>query len=735
MARETTLPPLRIPRRLLRVTAARVAGLLVIVGVVSLIGAAVLRAERGDHRRAREADAQAVATGQAAGAAQAIGALLIEAQQTGDDIVRRLNSGEIAPESEPEVLRTTLEAHPLFWGLGITYDPRPATAPAEPNHYDTLPGGQINEGRITYDYTDPADPRSHWWRRGYDVGSTWVPPYLGGTTRKMVALYVSRFYGPNAPPDGSPAGVILVSIQLDTFNREVGWSELGASGYGFIVSRSGSYAYHPSGGRDGGFVAHPEKAYWRGANAPTFFEVVQANGNAQAERALDPNVGGIRGFVDYRDEITGRDAWLFYEPIPSADWVLGSVVIKEVVLGGDATDFHFLVWIGLLIINGLAAIGAACAIVLLRGQRRLWTTVTVVTLAPALGMGLIWLIVAQRASEPAVDIDGVSLREAAANYSQYVSTVASDLAPETVLAGIFTQAIEPADRGDWRVSGTVWQRYVNGVPDGVEPGFIFPDAVTPPAFDLSHDVTDGAVRTVGWRFSATIRPEYNFSRYPLDEALLTIRMAHRQIDKPIVLLPDVGEYDLIVPTSRPGLAPGIDVGGFTLRDSYFGYRAEDLNSTLGIPNFSRQTGAPELTFTARMERGFVSPFLSQMLPLIVVSGLLFAVHLMMTSHGERQRAWGATTTSTVGAVGGLLFVSILSHNGLRAALGASDIIYLEYAYFIVYGALLAVALNSILFAAGRGGPLILWHDNVIPKLAYWPLITTAMFVVTLAVFY
>ncbi|MDA1004682.1 MAG: hypothetical protein O3B31_15265 [Chloroflexi bacterium] len=480
---------------------------------------------------------------------------------------------------------------------------------------------------------------------------------------------------------------------------------------------------------------HPRKAYWRGADAPSFYDVVARTGNEPAVRALDPRVGGERGFVDYRDEITGQDAWLFYEPIPSADWVLGFVVIKDVVLGGDATDFRYLVWIGLAVINGLAAIAAAIAIRLFRGQRRLWTTASVLTLAPALGIVLIWLIVLQRPTEPAVDIDGVSLREAAERYSQYVSTVAADLVPETVLAGIFVQAIEPAERGDWEVSGTVWQRYVTGIADGVEPGFIFPDAVTPPVFELSHDVLDGSVRTVGWRFSATIRPRYNFARYPLDEALLTITMAHRQVDQPIVLLPDVGEYDLIVPTSRPGLAPGVDLGGFTIRDSYFGYRAEDLNSTLGIPNFSRQTGAPELTFTARMDRGFISPFISQMLPLIVVSGLLFAVHLMMTGNHDRQQAWGATTTSTVGAVGGLLFVSILSHNGLRAALGASEIIYLEYAYFIVYGALLAVAVNSILFAAGRGGPLILWRDNVIPKLAYWPVITTAMFAVTLGVFY
>ena len=69
----------------------------------------------------------------------------------------------------------------------------------------------------------------------------------------------------------------------------------------------------------------------------------------------------------------------------------------------------------------------------------------------------------------------------------------------------------------------------------------------------------------------------------------------------------------------------------------------------------------------------------------------------------------------------------------RRQLGASEIIYLEYAYFIVYAALLGVAVNSIVFAAGAGGRLITWHDNVIPKLAYWPVITSAMFVATLRV--
>lgn len=730
-------PPSSSPRGRLaaRLARRRVALALTVCGLLCLLAIAPLAIARSDHGAERATNAQAVSATKAANAAGAIDALLFELQGVADGLAADLDSGAITPEAARAELRKVMEAHPQIWGLGITYDTRLATAPDDPNKYLTRPGGEIRDGGIGYDYTNAEDPRSHWWQHAYEVGKAWVPPYLGGTTGKMVALYTTSFAGPDAAEGAPPAGVIILSLQLDTLNREVGWSDLGSSGYGFIVSQSGSYPAHPSKGRNGGYVSHPAKEYWRGAKAPNVFDVAARTGNTGLAKAFDISNFAANGVTDYKDEITGQDAWLVYQEIPTSHWKLGFVVIKEVVLAGDAVDFHYLLGIGLSVILALALFAAALTVLLLRGPTRQWTLAGVLTLAPALGIALILIVVSDRPSEPAVDIDGTSLLGAVTRYEDYVSSVAVGLKPETVLAGVFIQGIEPSSNGNWNVTGTIWQRYQNGVSPGVEPGFLFADAQSPPDFAPAYDVQDGSSRTVGWTFSATIRPRFELSRYPLDEAWLTLRVVHRELDQPIVLVPDVGEYDLIVPPARPGIADSVAVSGFTLRDSYFGYRTENLNSTFGIPNFSRQLGAPELTFTARFQRGFVSPFLSQMLPLIVVSVLLFAVHLMMTRHSERQHAWGATTTSTVGAVGGLLFVSILSHNGLRTALNATEIIYLEYAYFIIYGALLAVALNSILFAANAGGRVITWQDNQLPKLAYWPAITLSMFIVTLAVFF
>jgi hypothetical protein len=575
-----------------------------------------------------------------------------------------------------------------------------------------------------------------------------------------------------------PAGVILVSLRLDTLNRTVGWSELAADGYGLIVSRSGSYAGHPSGAKDGGFIAHPVKSYWRGSSissnfyaAATFPEVARQTGNTQALKVLEPSSEGSgQTVLDYKDEVTKQDAWLFYSSIPTADWVLGYVLPKGVAVAGDKMDFRFQLWIVILIIAGVSLMIAAGTALMTRNTRQLWALAAIMTLAPIVAIGFIWNLSMAQENKPGLESSGVSLRQTVDEYKKYVSSVSPKLKVETVLAGVFLDTIKQKEnRIDWEIAGTMWQRYLNGVPDGTKPGFLLPDAVNPPEFKSLYDMQSGSIRSIGWRFSATIRPKSDQSQYPIDNILVTLRFVHSQIERPIVLLPDVGEYDLTIPSSRPGLASSLVINGFRIKESYFNYVASNSNSTLGIPDFARQKATPEVEFKVQLSRNFLDPFISQMLPLIVVLGLLFAVHLMSTRPGEWQlnedpnnvpgsvwqRVWygrpraegdvldepkkNATsvyyTQATLTTVLGLMFVVIFSHHSLRASITSSEIIYLEYAYFVVYAALAMVTLNSLLFAAGRGGFIVQWRRNLIPELMYWPCITVAILIVTIIVFY
>jgi hypothetical protein len=60
--------------------------------------------------------------------------------------------------------------------------------------------------------------------------------------------------------------------------------------------------------------------------------------------------------------------------------------------------------------------------------------------------------------------------------------------------------------------------------------------------------------------------------------------------------------------------------------------------------------------------------------------------------------------------------------------------YLEYFYFVMYFAVLAVAANS--YAIAHKPPRWLaYEDNLVPRLLFWPAIVGVLFLVTMIFFY
>ena len=67
---------------------------------------------------------------------------------------------------------------------------------------------------------------------------------------------------------------------------------------------------------------------------------------------------------------------------------------------------------------------------------------------------------------------------------------------------------------------------------------------------------------------------------------------------------------------------------------------------------------------------------------------------------------------------------------LRDSLAAQGVVYIESFYFILYGAILAVSANSILVAARLDNNLLLYRDNLIARLLYWPIMLGITLIVT-----
>jgi hypothetical protein len=142
----------------------------------------------------------------------------------------------------------------------------------------------------------------------------------------------------------------------------------------------------------------------------------------------------------------------------------------------------------------------------------------------------------------------------------------------------------------------------------------------------------------------------------------------------------------------------------------------------------------ELDFTVIARRQFLDPFISSVLPIIVVACLLFGLVVVASKETSKVAATGFKATDVVRASVALLFPVLLAQVNLRSKIGSSTIIYIEYFYFVLYTAILGVAANALLFTlAGRG--LSQFRDNLIPKLIFWPYLLGACFAVTLLFLY
>ena len=83
----------------------------------------------------------------------------------------------------------------------------------------------------------------------------------------------------------------------------------------------------------------------------------------------------------------------------------------------------------------------------------------------------------------------------------------------------------------------------------------------------------------------------------------------------------------------------------------------------------------------------------------------------------------------------LFFAIVLAHARLRGQFPDVGILYIEWYYFVAYLAVLGVTINAIVYAAHLGGGFIHFRENLIPRVAYWPMNTTFLFIVTWLSFY
>ncbi|NOD32046.1 hypothetical protein [Ruegeria atlantica] len=315
-----------------------------------------------------------------------------------------------------------------------------------------------------------------------------------------------------------------------------------------------------------------------------------------------------------------------------------------------------------------------------------------------------------------------------------------DVAPDYRLrTGIFIKSFSFLGASDIQLTGYIWQHYKAGEHDAIIPaegeaGFLLPEAV-----DTANGLIEQAYRLpqpdgvlIGWYFEQTLRQSFDYTSYPFDHKTVWVRFWPAPFEVNVALVPDFEAYPATGPDDIFGIDNRIVMGTWERENTYFDYKLSNLDTTLGIRQNAYQTNAPELHYNFVIKRNFANAFIVHMIPLLVVVMLLFGAVMTVTRREGLVERHDFSTSSVIGTCSVLFFVILLAHVQLREGFAGSPVIYMESFFFLMYFLLLAVSVNTYLFASEAVPSLRIIHyrDNLIPKASFWPFVLLCMVAIT-----
>lgn len=643
------------------------------------------------------------------------------AQATADD----LTSGRLRDAQLADRLQQTVSRNRSLLGMGAAFQPfafareRRLFAPYFVRRSEPVERIQLDE---RFDYTQF---RHRWYVDTILDGAMWIEPLFGRENDTMPVMYTVPFYRLGTRPEvDGPAGIVYVTVASESIARTLDAMELGTNGYPFVLSADGHY------------ISHPRRDLAR--DRVTIFETAWASGDTTLHTVAIHAIKGERGVVASFDRFTGQSSWIVYEPIPSTGWTLAVVYFQHAFQPDPGRQRRELFQIVLATIGGTVFLAAGLLTMWLhKNPTLLWVDAAALAVLLTAGIVTLWGV-ANRYPEEEVE-DRFKVYDAA-GVEQFLRTYSRDVRPPgapppmRVPTGVFVKSIEFASSTNVAVTGYVWQKYRKGVHDSLRRGFALPEADKPEIREI-YRFTAGDEEVVGWSFAATLRQHFSYERFPFDRQDVWVRLRPLDFHEDVVLVPDLQAYQLTNPATRPGVAEDIGLPAWDIWGTYFDYRLNRYNTTFGAQADGGAKAAPELYFNASVRRRFIGPFIANVVPLAVAAAMLFALLLTGSKSDTSSRFFGFTAKDIVKGAAALFFVVSFQHISLRNNLGSPRIIYFEYFYFAIYLALMAVTINGILFASSARVRLLEFRDNLVPKLAFWPVYLACLFAITFAVLY
>ncbi len=651
-------------------------------------------------------------------------ATLIEAELTRVPAVVRavaadISSGRVLKADVPARLQNAIDVTPQLLSVGAAYHPHrfdPNLRLHAPTYRRQGEATEFVSLDALYDYT-LGDTK--WYQIGSTAPGGWTEPSTD-TAQGPVVEFATPFTDPSSPTPQATAGVVHATMSLLEVDELIQSLDLGDVGYGFLISKDGFAISHP--------FAHEfgDKAVTNASAVETLADSLQ-----RTQQVFDvARTAGADVIEHLTDPVTGEPCWMLARVVPSTGWTVG-VVFFQNQAKNDRTFRRQKMAITAAVL--LACLLTLWSAVLKRSDTPiviLWVAVVSSCLILVLAIGLLWR---HGFGAPPPPRNGQTVFANAGAVRRFVlDTMRTSLQrhgklPRFVPTGVILETFELSGPNTIQVSGYVWQTYPENLPAGITRGFLLPEA-SDLTMREAYRRKQKDSETIGWFIKASIRQSFDYSKYPLDQQDFRLRIRHQDLDDGVILIPDLDSYQIIHPLARLGLEKDMTLPGWTVARTQFSNLSSNRNTSFGIAD-SAGGLADELAFNVIINRRILEPLFSSVLPIAVSSFMVFTL-LLVVNPGTRSNV-----VQMLAAFSGLFFILILSELDLRRRMSSSAILYIEYFYFVVYFAILSQALITLTNTYTGHFPWLEQREHIVPKLLYWPVILTLMFVITFMVFY
>jgi sigma-B regulation protein RsbU (phosphoserine phosphatase) len=222
------------------------------------------------------------------------------------------------------VERSVIEGNPEIYGTTIAFEPyayAPKTESFAPYFYRRA--GKIQFTYIPYDYFT-----WDWYQIPRELERpVWSEPYYDeGAGNILMATYSVPFYR-TVNGERKLTGIVTADISLSWLQKIVSSIQIGKTGYGFVISKNGTFVTHP----DSQLVMNE-----------TIFSVAEARDDAALRALGRAMIRGESGFVPTTGLMTGKECWVVYAPLSASGWSLG-VLFPQDELMADITSLNYTV--------------------------------------------------------------------------------------------------------------------------------------------------------------------------------------------------------------------------------------------------------------------------------------------------------------------------------------------------------------------------------------------------------